>query len=300
MIKWKTDLSEVAAFTGSTQGYTDYLQTPIYLDDVLRISHAKVMDDFNDAAVVYAASTKAIAHAFEWGAGGINSAPGTPTIDPLNPLARLWVHTFVGHAGRRKVDFEFRASRVAVPLPNPDASGLDEDFLAERGPQRRHFFFWKAPIMEYGIPVEIKPKYAKALFIPLSGAESLDPRANERGYIMTTRAVKMVPGQQFAGRFTAFWQLWWTTEGYKRMSLLAQEVSNMDSSDIVATNSIEARRYVHGVVNKPFTLQASTARAKARMEMANKSRARRRVASGAERKEAAASGGEVFKKGRRR
>jgi ribose 1,5-bisphosphokinase PhnN len=292
VIKLKSDMSEVAAFVGAAEGYLGSIETPIYLDDLLRICHAKTKEKFNAEAAVFAAATKSISHAFEWGAAGINSAPGTAPIKPTSPLGRLWYHSFPGRAGRRKIDFEFRASRVPVPLPDPDSSGLDEDFLSSQGPSRRHFFYWKAPMMEYGIPVEIKPKYAKALFIPLGGATSPNPRAEARGYAMTSKAVRMVPGRRFAGQFSAYWEAWWTTAGYKDIQLTAQAVANNDSRAVIPDTSAEARKYVGGVSKKAFRLDVSTARAKARMEMANRTRKRRRLARAAENKEL--GGGKKF------
>lgn len=279
MIKWKADLSQVAAFIGTAEGFLDTLETPIYLDDLLKITHAKTSETFNQSAATYAAATKDISHVFEWGTVGINPAPGTAPLNPLNPLSRLWVHQFPGRGGKRSIDFEFRASRVLVPLPNPNTSGLDADFLESKGPQRRHFFYWKAPIMEYGIPVEIKPKYAKALFIPLGGATSADPRASARGYAMTSQAITMVPGEKFAGNFTGFWVAWWTTYGYQEISLLTQKLVDGDADAVVADTQMEARRYVAGVTKKEFSLLVKDARAKARMEAAKRSRARRRAAS---------------------
>ena len=78
MIKMKSDLSEVAAFVGAAEGYLGSIETPIYLDDLLRVTHAKTKEKFNADAAVFAATTQSISHAFEWGAAGINSAPGTP------------------------------------------------------------------------------------------------------------------------------------------------------------------------------------------------------------------------------
>lgn len=225
-------------------------------------------------------ATGKINHVFEWGAVGINDAPGATPINPTSPMARLWTHQLVGRGAVKSIDFQYRASHVPVPLPDADSTGIDAEYLSgDTGPKRRHVFHWKAPIMELGIAVNIKPKYAKALFIPLRGNPMTDnEKVIERGFAMTSRAVTMVPGEQFAGEFSKFWIAWWNTEGRTLIEEAAQKAIADDSMDTIATTGTEARRYVGGAKNKPFSLQVSLARNSARLEIAERSKRRRRSA----------------------
>ena len=259
------DDSELAAFIGTSEGFLETIKTPIYLDDLLNYSHHKTTPQFDMAAAAYAMATKNLNHVYEWGTSGINEG-GSIRLDPLSPAAKLWHHMLSGRGSHRTITFEFRASVVPVPPPDPDEAGIDASY-ADKFSARKHIFYWKAPMMEFGIPVVIKPKYAKALFIPLNGQYNGDDFDSSRGFTMTTKAVQMVPGERFRGMFSAFWEAWWSTQGEISMVELAQQVATADSS-IIADSSMEARRYVKGPTKRTFTVAVSSARAAARMRMA--------------------------------
>jgi hypothetical protein len=265
VIKTTYDSAELAAFIGSSEGYLETLKTPVYLDDLLNYSHAKVTPQFDAAAAAYAMSTKNLGHVYEWGTAGINEG-GTMRLDPLSPGARLWHHLLRGRGSHRTIDFEFRASVVPVPPPDPDAAGIDSNY-ANKLSGRKHIFYWKAPMMEYGIPVVIKPKYAKALFIPLNGQYNGDNFDAKRGFTMTTKAIQMVPGEKFRGMFSAFWEVWWNTQGEISMVNVARAVAEGDTS-VIANSSMEARAYAKGGTKKTFMLSVSSSKATAKMKMA--------------------------------
>ena len=287
MIITKMDDSELAAFIGSTQAFLGEVKTPVYLDDLLRYAHATAAKRFDEHAAAYATATQKINHMFEWGTEGINPTPTAPALNPLSPMARLWRHKFTGRGGQRKIDYEFRASMVPVPLPLP--SSQDESSSYEDGsklPSRKHIFYWKAPVMEYGITVHIKPRYAKALWIPLRGEPMTeDNRAIERGFVMTKKTITNVPGRRFAGEFTKLWVGWWSTEGTILIDTIANEASSTDAAAVIASNSMKARRYVRGGRLKRFSLNVDTARATAQAQMLAESKSRRARANAMEDKE---------------
>lgn len=83
----------------------------------------------------------AFSHMYEWNRLG-------------DPNSRLWRHVLQGGGKLRKSRFEFKASKTVVPVdPKLKAVGVEQ----------RHIFYWKAPVMEYGLPVRISRKVAKAL-----------------------------------------------------------------------------------------------------------------------------------------
>ena len=271
MILMSMDDSEVAAFVGSTEAYLGSVSTPVYLDDLLRYAHANASKLFDEHAAAYAGATQKINHMYEWGTQGINPTPGATPLNPLSPMARLWRHRFTGRGGSRKIDYEFRASMVPVPLPLPGGAGAADSKL----PSRKHIFYWKAPIMEYGITVQIKPRYAKALWIPLRGEPMTeDNRAIERGFIMTKKTITTVPGRRFAGEFSKLWVGWWSTEGVAAIDGIAQTAVNTDAESVIASNSMRARRYIRGGRNKSFNLNVETSKAQAKAEILASSRAR--------------------------
>jgi len=68
--------------------------------------------------------------------------------------------------------FEFKASKKTVPVPKE---------LQAVGVKRRHIFYCKAPIIEYGLPVRISPKTAKAL-VYLKKASQSNPNSRFVGW----------------------------------------------------------------------------------------------------------------------
>lgn len=283
MIRLEMQTAELADFIGSTQGLTDVIQTPIYLDDVLRIGHAQAARHFDQETSAYAAATQKLNHMYEWGTTGINPAPNTPRLNPVGKNARLWNHKLAGgQRASKSIEYEFRASKIPVPLPTPRTAGIAKDAMAGKvQPKRRHIFYWKAPITEYGIPVHIKPVNAQALFIPLRGnPQTSDRRSIKRNYIMTKNTVTMVPGASLAGQFTKWWVTWWGTKGLGVIDGAAAVAVNTDAEQTVAASGRPraARRYSRGTKAKTFTAQVSTARAEAKARLLVESKNRRLAA----------------------
>lgn len=279
MINWSVDLGELADFIGRSEGFSETIETPIYLDDILRAGHGVATKRFDQDFAAAAAATQQFNHMFEWGTTGINPAPRTPKLSPTSKAAKLWLHRLGGgQSSVKTIDFEFRASMVPVPLPTPRTTGIAHSWFAgKRAPKRRHIFYWKAPISEYGMAVTIKPVYAQALWIPLKGRGSNNPRAEARGFAMTSQPVRAVPGKRFAGNFSSFWQAWWTSAGYNVITEAARRAVDSDAKKIIgASGRRKARRY-SSTRTKGFSLQVSTARAEAKAALHGFSRSRAAV-----------------------
>ncbi len=258
----------LTSFIGSGMAIADTVNTPFYMDDLIDYAHAATTDDFNREAVAYAIATKKINHMFEWGSAGINPVPGGPNFNPNTSTARLWRHTIKGTHTTKVIGFDFKPSKVPVPLPTPSTE-VDLAEWKESMPRSRHVFHWKAKITELGIPVVIKPRNAQAMFVPLGpNPRTTDPRALKRGFIFTDSTLVSVPGREVAGNFSMFWASWWGGVGLPKLQ------AKMQSSYIgdVYAESATWRNYKGRKRRKAYGFQMAYADSKA--ELMARSRAR--------------------------
>jgi hypothetical protein len=186
-----------AAYYGA--GYIDGIAssiTTIYIDDAMQYATTHLGGLFEramDTAARFA--PERYNHVYEWGETyGSRETVGVPEY-------RLWRLKYGGGRGRRTVGFEFLPSHRPSPI---------EPQLLEPGKKGRvvnegvHIFTWKAPIMEYGLPVTIMPQLAKKLAF-------VDPQTGK--LVFTSRTITDVPGKdKLEGNFTTFYTAWWTEE----------------------------------------------------------------------------------------
>jgi hypothetical protein len=193
------DFSEIGYAMGTISGMAKKVRTDRYLGDVITYVHselAALFDEHMDFAVD--AAPQRFSHVYEW-----NPRPGSDRRED-----RLWRHKILGSGGKRNATFTWRASVKPIPTPqerknnpNDPMSEVPNEEI-ERLSKRRYVFYWKAPIMEYNQPVNITPKYAKALFIPTG-----DPT---NPYVFANEFRNLQPGgEQNTGQFTAEWTSWW-------------------------------------------------------------------------------------------
>lgn len=130
-------------------------------------------------------------HVYEWNAVGV-------------PQARLFETVMVGTGKRRAITFRWKASRTPVPVPDVPASKTGKQL--QKGV---HVFVWKAPIMEYNIPVLISPTMSEVLAFP---ANDLVTRQNESGLWFTRKPVRIRQpgGAATTGAFNAYFLAYWT------------------------------------------------------------------------------------------
>lgn len=265
----QTDLTELADFIGSAEGFAGEVDSRYYIDEVLRTAHAAASKVFDTDTAVVATATQSLNHMYEWGTAGINPAPGAPRLSPTSARAKLWRHRLTGGKSPNKgVDFIFKPSVVPVPLPTPRTSGISSGSV-KVWPSRRHTFMARPWITEYGVSVQIKPKYAKALFIPLRGETTGDPRAMRNGFIMTRNSVTVTPGKRLQGNFLSHWYGWWNSTGYAMINDHIEALAEKDMKTVVRASGKKgkAHKYSKGAQTKQFTLRVQSAKAAAQAEM---------------------------------
>jgi hypothetical protein len=158
-----------------------------------RVSSSDFVLHMTEATI---SNPRRLSHMYEWNRAG-------------DPNARLWKQNLRGGGKNRRIDFEFKASRKIVPVP---------DELKAVGVEQRHVFYWKAPIMEYGLPVVISPKVAKVLVYLKSAVKNPSTGAfvgwNSGGVVYRRSPVHIeragTPEQW--GAFTEEYNSWWSSD----------------------------------------------------------------------------------------
>jgi hypothetical protein len=211
-----SNLDVLGELLGQLEGLDPAMKNPRYIQDILTVAHNESSEAF-DLAAASAASTGYLQHVFEYGNPGITE--GKPVFhNPTEPEARLYIHKMRGSGGNQNIMYSFRAATQRNPSMTVANTGASSKYL--RKLSRRKYVFWnRAFVMETGRPVSIKPKNGEFLFIPLRGQESKtgDDRATKRGFILTKKGVKTVPGRSTKGQFTSFWMGWWSGSGDEMM-----------------------------------------------------------------------------------
>lgn len=135
-------------------------------------------------------------HVYEWGLLGV-------------PQAQLWDTTLGGSGSQRAIGFNWRASKSQVPLPDP----LPPESKGGKQLQGGHVFVWKAPVMEYGLSVNIAPVQSDNLAFM---ASDIRQRPMRNGLWFSNRSVRFdkAPNSKLAyGSFTKEFLEWWGGSG---------------------------------------------------------------------------------------
>ena len=217
MIELSADLGGLKGYVDTVTGYSTAVMSNAYQQDVRNYASKRLIEKFNlhiDAMAL--AHARALHHVYEWNAVGI-------------PNARLFRVIQYGRGRDRAVGFVFRQSVTKVPLPDAGAYGGGEDFR----PRRRHIFRNKAYVMELNQRVSIKRRNAKALFIPMQGAEG--------GFIIRKGPIGVdnPGGKETTGRFTREWETFWSAIAPVH---LESEIVPMITRHVKSSGDAEIRR----------------------------------------------------------
>lgn len=202
------DMRELAHAAGVIEEFTRQYNTKALIRPVIRATHSVFAHRFDKYISNIALTQKdKFHHVYEY----------SPTGDPYAWIGidqfKLWKHKITFRSGESaNFTWTWRAARHPVPTYNQRRTstvGFDGirslnqgDFqkLVERSSGRRYRFFWKAPMLEYGLPRMIFPK-REFIVMPNGGRLNFG-----RGAIVTTQH----PGK-VEGMFTGVWLSFWTT-----------------------------------------------------------------------------------------
>ena len=185
---------------GVISGLTTVVTSDRFLTPIVEGAHRVMANSFDESMdLMVETYLDRFHHVYEWWNSPI----------PWDQ-ARLWTHQLKGSGGtNRLATWSWKASKTPVPhhwerrergsvwsshLTDSDISSLSS---------RKHFFHWKAPIMEYNTPVTVTPRYSDALFIPT-------PNSKSRFKFDDSITIDNPGGTETTGAFTTAWTMWWT------------------------------------------------------------------------------------------
>ena len=223
-VEIRGDFDDMGYALGIIKGTATAVKTNRYLGDVIEFVHGQLSTDFDQwMDAQYMVAHKRYHHVYDWGAQNQSD---------LTDL-RLWGHKLIGNGGQRNATWFWKASKNPVPDPierhaNPDDPlSLVPIEELEKLSKRTYYFYWKAPVMEYNLPVNIEPKYATMLFIPTG-----DPN-NPFVFSTGTRATN-VGGGETTGAFTSAWVAYW---GGPAQSTFSEKLEPILSNDITSVQA---------------------------------------------------------------
>ncbi len=196
------DIREALVVGETLQALNVSLNTNRHLDHVTRAAFSVLEEQFNGATHIAAGSSPLqFHHVYEWDHVGI-------------PNFQLFKLQMNGRGGRRRISWNWRASKTTVPTTTTvtgqkkfkNMKGFDETKL-----NRIHVFVWKAPMMEYGATVEIRPELSRLLVFPnpnLIGRDS--SRGGPRSVTFTPNPHRVEVSEQEGGSTMGNFTAWFT------------------------------------------------------------------------------------------
>jgi len=256
-----TNLEQLAEDIGAYLGMADGITQRDYMDNIITSAHHQTVPDFVKAAALNAKKFN-FTHMYEYGVAGLTRGDKR-FISPLSPTARLWQDVIVGGGGRKKITFVFRPAKNRVPRHTEEETGVAQEELDKLriNQGKKYVFYNRAEVFEQGIDLNIFPKSAKLLFVPLKGTSfRASPRDEARGFTWS-KHVHINPGQSTdsVGQFSAFFFDWWETEGGRFM---ANRMSAHVTKDIEVVEAEIARN--RGPLKPPRSTNITGASARAR------------------------------------
>lgn len=192
------DDSEVTAFTSTMSGLHFQLNTTRHLNAVTQAAYSVLSEEFvKQTHGVAAASPEMFHHVYEWQHVGF-------------PGFQLFRTRISGRGGTRTVSWDWLPSKAIVPVDETVEGGPRFRPTEKFNPERLkpiHIFVWKAPMMEYGATVVIRPKLSNVLVYPNPNAGG----AGEPVFDPKPRRVDVSEqeGDSVAGNFSMWFVSWW-------------------------------------------------------------------------------------------
>jgi len=190
-VDFSMDEGETGIVNGYIKGIADNISTRRYVDGAVEFATQQLSRKFEEEADIAAASNEGrehFYHVYNWGdTYGDRSLVGSPA-------NRLWKLVSVGQGKNRAIGFTF--------LPETRPSPIEPELLELGVNPGVHIFTWKAPVMEYGIPVNIRPKLpgVKGMSFVKDGVVYY-----RQGEVNTTPGYKTTTGV-----FSSFFVTWWS------------------------------------------------------------------------------------------
>lgn len=264
-----SNLDQLAEGIGSYIGMMEGLETQTYMSSLLDRTFPDVSEQFNQHAVGIAmADPLSYGHMWEFGTRGITR--GAARRSPFNPESRLWNNVILGDGKNRTIAFTFKKAKGFTPGYTEEETGVDQhilDSLKVNSGRKKYRFPNKAYIFESGMDINVLPKQAKRLFVPIelegipSGWDGNEIEAEEKGYVWA-KSQAYSPGD-FAGatgNFTAAFGAWWLGPGARLMFESMARTVEDDLQTVAATIKVSKGMKP----TQAFNLQSAVKRGKSK------------------------------------
>lgn len=228
-VGFNADTAEASVLAGFLNRLSVDIKTSRHIGPVLKYTHSVMAQEFDDFMSLIAASAPSrFHHVYEWGQTG-------------DPGARLWSDVLSGGGNDRIATFTWKASKQTVPV-RPD--------FKEAGVKQIHVFVWKAPVMEYGTDITIRPKRGPYL------AYFTGPTTPEGKYDMKVTKNPITvknPGGMTQGAFTKAYIDWWGGAGAQ--SVFESKIRRVLEQDLGKMPIEDATRKFRRAKNKTFSMR---------------------------------------------
>lgn len=234
-----TDISQAVKFCTMLENLQFTMKTGHHVNNMMKGAFAILSDAFDMETAALAGSQPArYHHVYEPQHVG-------------NPLMQLWKNEMTGRGSRRMVTWTWRASKQLVdPLLTPTGKKkfnagppFDESRL-----KKIHIFVWKAPVLEYGLEVLVRPELSphKLLVFPSpTSGQVTDNNSRVPGVVFTPHFYRFSPGKEegVVGVFTSWFAEWWS--GGRAQQLINDIFSEQRDNEF--KRSFKATIREHGV-----------------------------------------------------
>lgn len=214
------ELEDGYAALGFANEMTKQISSPYYMNDLIEYTHAVMSKEFDlMMQAVASANPNRFAHVYEPGKVGIQTM-------------QLWKHSLYGRGASREAAFEWIPSVLPILKPAERATDSSDPMskvpseIIDKLSTEDYVFRMRAPIMEYGLKVNIVPVNAKFLFIPTFAVQNLRGKNRKSRTPSNFRFEKHnIPDFEYrnpqepsgtdgtVGQFTAAWVGYWSGGG---------------------------------------------------------------------------------------
>lgn len=163
------------AALGAIDGFAAQVDTEQHISAYMGALHSRLSEEFDVWVDTIARAAPArYWHVYE--EGMVGSQPG-----------RLWVHQLQGRGSTRIASVRYLPSKVPVKV---NKALLEPGKTGKTVKEDEHVFTWKAPVIEFALPVTIKPKNGNWLTFAVRGK-----------VYFTNKTIEATPGRKYGGSF---------------------------------------------------------------------------------------------------
>lgn len=271
-----SNLEQLAEAIGSYVGMLEGLDQQEYMDGLIGQAHSEVAFEFDKHAAAQAMQDRSLSHMWEYGTAGVSPRGRIKYANPLNPKAKLWTHTIVSRGRVKTFGFTILPAKSLVPphdLQEIEVAPRDMPPLKLETGKWRYKFPNKASLYESGMTVNLAPKRAKALFIPIKteGLPAKYTGDTSKGFVWAQRHTYS-PGDMAdaTGRFTGMFGAYWAGMGGDLLS--TKMMIKVERDLLTVSSGVRPSKTMNSAARASIAAAAKRGRTKTRKQWTIKTR----------------------------